>query len=194
MEFQLRFELTNEEYGDFNVYTVWSAPEQKKLRKKTFLSTLFLTLGFAILGVFISQQLSTASKQRSLVDPVIIVIVVVVAATVTLITYNRVASKTKSKAIQLVEKEDNNHILSDAEMEFREDGFTHTDSKSKSIQTWQSIIKYIDVNNSFYLYINSVQAFIIPKRVFASTGDIERFHKFLEEKIPLSSSFRSMGI
>jgi hypothetical protein len=194
MEFSLRFSITKEEFADFNVYSAWLAPEQKKLRLKTFISTLVLTIGFAVLGIFISRQLSATAGKAPLFSLFNIITAFGVAFLVTVITYRRVAPRTRLKAIQVVEKEENRYILSEAEMEFREDGFTHADSKSRSVQTWQSIAKVADVNHSFYLYMNTIQGFIIPKRVFGSKEEIGQFKKLLEEKIPLSSSFRSIGI
>ncbi|MBK6990762.1 MAG: YcxB family protein [Chitinophagaceae bacterium] len=54
--------------------------------------------------------------------------------------------------------------------------------------------KYAQTKDYFYVYLSSLQALVIPKKLFTSNNSIEKFDKFLTEKIPLSASFRSIGI
>jgi hypothetical protein len=94
----------------------------------------------------------------------------------------------------MLQKEENKHFLYESELSLTDDGITGSDILSTTSYKWSSIVKYAVTKDFFYLYINSIQALIVPKRLFKSQTEIEQFDKYLSGKIPLSSSFRSMGI
>ncbi len=187
MEFKFQFALTAAEFADFNLYSVWSAREKRKLRIRTFLNTLFLTFGFSILGIFISGYLSDGNKTISFNNAMFWVIAIATAVVITTIFHLTIGSRTRSKARKLVQKEENNHILLESEVLVNEKGITHSDSKSQSIYSWASIVKYVDVYECYYLYISSVQAIIIPKRVLTSHNERDAFKKMLEQKVSIAA-------
>lgn len=64
-----------------------------------------------------------------------------------------------------------------------EDGIKHESKTSESFMRWNGIIKYVETDDSFYLFIDKMAAYIFPFRVFENTSDIARFKTLLADKI-----------
>jgi hypothetical protein len=190
MNYHFRYHLTEDDFGEFQAYTCWQAPWQKSFRIKHLLR-LFIASSIAmVVTLLLFNQLYPSKGDKTLTYAICALLVPVI----TLTSYNGTPSRFKKRARKLLEKPENSSLLSEKELEISENGFIHSNSETRMDQKWSSIIKYAATKDYFYLYINSMQGHVIPKRLFASGKEIEEFDKFLTEKIPLSSTFRAMGI
>lgn len=191
MQYHFRYSLSIDDFAEYNAYTVWFAPWQKKYRLLYMARlTLYTVVAYTAIMIILHKLNPPQKEDFSflLILSSIILFIVVFAS------YYQTPFFLKNKARKFIMREENKHILNEIELEINENGFINNDKKSKTQQLWSSIIRYAETKDYFFLYTNSIQAQIIPKKLFTSQREIEEFDKFLTEKIPLSSSFRSLGI
>jgi hypothetical protein len=189
MEYHFRYSLSIDEFAGFNAYTMWYAPWQKKVRFNFLLRSLFYTAAIFIVSFFILNKINNSQR---LIRGLSISISVVGLIILNCISYYQAPFGIMNRAKKMVVKDENSHILQETELEINQDGILTTDKDSRVHQKWNSIVRYAVTKESFYLYTNSIQAIVIPKRLFSSQKDIEEFDKFLTSKISISSSFRSL--
>lgn len=191
MEYSFNYKLIQNEFADFSAYTSWYAGWQKKFRLIYLLKT-FIYSGISMIVTFFILTNLRPLKNKNYSS--LFVTLTVINIILTCIHYYNAPIRIKKKAKKLVEKEENYHFLYDTETTFTNTGILSIDKLSTTTYSWDSIVKFVVTKEYFYLYISSIQGLIIPKRLFASQKEIEGFEKFITEKIPISSSFRSLGI
>lgn len=190
MEYHFRYSLTADDFAEYNAYTSWHAPWQKKAKLKYLTNTGFYFFISMVATVIIIDKIKSDKTNFK----VLLIVGIVIALIFTYFSYYQVPYRVKNKARKFLVKEENSHILNETDIEISEDGIINTNKESRVHQKWSSITRYAITREYFFLYTNSIQAQIIPKRLFTSQKEIDEFDKFLTEKISLSSSFRSIGI
>ena len=191
MDFYFKYKLTEEEYAEYNAYSSWYANWQKKTRL-TFALRLFIYCGISMAAVIIILTKLDPPKTNNY--SVLIIALFLLNIFITYIYYQQSPYSIKKKAIKLLHKEENQHLLDESELNINDQHIIATDNSSKTNYSWKSIVRYAVTKDFFYLYVNSIQAIVIPKRLLGNQKEIDGLDKFLTEKIPLSSSFRSIGI
>lgn len=191
MEYYFKYSLTEDDFAEANVYTSWSATWLKKARLIFVVKSIF----YGAMGMgatfFIFDKIGII-KKYSTVELIIASSVILVFSTA--FTYYQAPLGIRSKSKKLLIKEENRHILDEGELFINDDKIISIDSRNMTDYKWESIVKYASTKEYFFLYINSIQALIVPKRIFISQVEIDGFDNFLTQKIPLASSFRSIGI
>ena len=191
MEYNFKYSLTEDEFADFSAYTNWLSPQMKKHRIVYILKSVsyFYISFIAFIAIeFYFNPLQkhnyTIFKSVGVIGGLLFVLYLVFQTPFSI----------KAKAKKMLLKEENKHFLFEADLFLNDNGIASSDILSTNNYKWSSIVKFCITQRCFYLYTNSIQALIIPKRLFKSQIDIDQFEKFLSEKVPLSSSFRSIGI
>ena len=83
-------------------------------------------------------------------------------------------------------------ILTLANLHFSESGILEKTNSSEVKYNWSAIIKKTEVHNCYYLYTTSLHALIMPKRVFVTIDEKERFERTLLQYIPLQVAFKNI--
>lgn len=191
MSYHFKYSLTEDDFAEFNAYTTWYAPWQKKSRFNYMLRfALYSILSYSATIIILRQLDVSAKSNFSFLISLSVVILILFG----FFSFYQAPFSIKNKARKFINKEENKHILNETDLEITDDGIISSDKESQVQLKWGSITKYVVTKEYFYLYTNSVQAQVIPKKLFSSQQEINEFDKFLTEKIPLSSSFRSMRI
>ena len=191
MVYHLKFNLTVEEYQDFAAYSSWHAPWQKTNRLKFWVRTFFYSAITMAATLIILSKINPPKYNH---NEILIIISIIMLAIVTAFSFYRAPYRVREKAAKLIAKDENFKLLAEREMELSETELNIDNLESRSSLKWSSIVRYSVTTKYFFLYINSEQGYIIPKRLFKNQGEIDEFDNFLTQKIPLSSSFRSLGI
>jgi len=189
--YHFKYKLTADDFAEFNVYTVWHAPWQKKNKIKFLLNSGFYVTISMFAGIIITDKFLPTNKGNYFTSIALALALLVI---VIILIYLQEPYRIKNKAKKLVLADENNHILNQAELEITENGICNKDKDSLIYQKWESVIRFAITKDFFYLYTNSIQALIIPKRLFNSQKEIGEFDKFISERVSLASSFRSIGI
>ncbi|NOT52340.1 MAG: YcxB family protein [Chitinophagaceae bacterium] len=189
MGYSFQYTLTPEEYALYNVYTVWSAPDKRQYRIQSFISIFFLGAMGAISAIYMMGSISSRDMYSSFSWIVVGVLSLVVAVIFNL----SVGPRTKKNAVRLVQLDENKYIISESMIELTDQNLHHKDDNSETYQSYHSIARVSEANDCIYIYVNTVQAYIIPKRIFKSKEEEDDVLKFLTQKISVTSSLRSIS-
>jgi hypothetical protein len=87
----------------------------------------------------------------------------------------------RKRIIKFLNKPENKKFLEHVKLEFDTNGISTETSNSKSYYKWDCIVNVVSNDRYFYLYINEINAIIIPKNVFANDLDKQMFVELLNE-------------
>jgi hypothetical protein len=174
----LKFNLTEEEYFEYNYYTAWAAPHKKSYRLRYYLKVF--TFYSLIAGLYIF----TNRRHRLEIDLAVFGILgIVYLLLVPLLIRNSIRRKTK----QIIAEPENEHVLDESEIILSESGIIDQDHVSYSKYDWDAIVKKSETPNSYYLYTNSYHAIVIPKRVIKNADEHKELEQLFNQYLSLSS-------
>lgn len=191
MEYNFRYTLTKEELVELTVYGQWRAPWQRKARRSTLIRLIVSAL--VVFGFFIYylQQVFPSKGTPYFLSCGGIALLYVCF---TIIHWRNIPRHLKKKVLKEYHKEENQHILGESEVDFDDYGFTKTNAVGRSVHKWSAVMRFVATDRSFYFYINSLQALVVPKRIFQSPAEQAAFDKYVSAKVPLEASFRSLNL
>lgn len=74
-------------------------------------------------------------------------------------------------------------ILGKTEYEFIDDGIVYKKHNSEGKVNWSIIKSFESDKNAYYLYIDTLVAFVIPKRIFNNNEEMTAFQNLVERNI-----------
>lgn len=177
-----KFNLTEEEYFQYNYYTAWAAPHKRAYRVRYYLKVFALYSVIAVLYIF------TNHSHRIEIDLMIFgAIAIVYFMLVPWLIKQSIRRKTK----QILAEPENQHVLNESEITLKESGIIDQDNLSESTYDWEAIVKKCETRDSYYLYTNSHHAIVIPKRVIKTAEERMELNKLFNRFLSLSSEFAS---
>lgn len=181
---QLEYQLTPQEYKDFNYYTSWSAPEKRNARLKYYLGSLGFYFLFFVVISLISKK-----------NPTIIGLVVFSVFAILFMFYLkwRVRRQIERYVDKLVKESGESRIFARSELSITERGIHEKSIDAETSYQWSAVLKRAEAYNCYYLYINSRLALVIPKRVFGSTQEKQEFEKLLLRHLSLSADLPTVN-
>lgn len=177
-----KFHLTEEEYFDYNYYTVWSAPHKKGYRIRYYLRVFALYSIIAILYIF------TNHSYRIEID---LIIFAVIAVIYFLLVPWLIKQSIKRKTRQILAEPENQHVLGQSDIVLTETGILDKDNVSQTQYDWDAIVRKVETSHYYYLYTNSHHAIVIPKRVIKTAEQQKELDRLLNRFLSLSSEFAS---
>lgn len=188
MSFQFKYKLTEDDYAEFNAFALWHAPWLKKERiKYLFRTALYSGVSMAAVRIIL-QKINPPKKSH---PELLIILGAIILLIIVLLSNYQAPFGIKAKARKLISKEENAAFFNESEIDFGEQGITNIDKQQQTFLKWESVVKFAQTKEYFFVYTSSVQAIILPKRLLKSQKEIESFKEYLLKKIPISSSFRS---
>jgi YcxB-like protein len=177
----LKYNLSREEYLDYNYFTAWSSPSKRKYRVKYYLQVS--TFYIAIAGLYMYANRSDSILLHVSVFFTIGVLYFVLVPFI-------VRRSIKSKVKIILSQPANQHVLGATEVVLTENGITDRDSASETTYSWDQIVRRAETKLCYYLYTNAYHAIVIPRRLLHA-GKEDAFKKLLDTHLPLSSDFRA---
>ena len=175
-----KFNLTEEEYFEYNYYTTWAGPHKKPYRLRYYARI------FALYTVIAALYIFTNRSHRLEVDLVIFAIIgITYFLLVPVLIKNSIRRRTK----QIIGEPENAHVLDESEIILTETGIVDQDKVSQSRYEWDAIVKKTETPNSYYLYTNSYHAIVIPKRVVRNAREHDELQSLFNRFLSLSSEF-----
>lgn len=161
----LNYELTHEDYIEFNVYHVAHSEIMRR-------SLILIRFGVPILLVFIPFLLA----KLTVIPFRYWMITLSIAALIHIWSYPKYADKTLRKKISKMLKEGKSKsLLGQMKMTISENGiwnvYAHTESKS----SWDVVERIVVTTKYVYIYIGSVAAYIVPFRAFSVAEEKSQF-------------------
>jgi hypothetical protein len=175
----LQYSLTKEDYANYYSYVLWDTPEKKLVRKKYYLRQLFINL-------FVVGIASYSAIFSFLSNTYIFFFIAILIATS---VYNFLNQKyrIKAQAKKFANNEENASIFFSCYHQFSETGITLKDEVSLTQLQWKAIVKKDENADYYFLYTNSIQALIIPKREFKNIEEQNSFNQLLQLHISFNA-------
>ena len=176
----LKYNLTEEEYFDYNYYTAWSSPEKKGYRIRYYLRVFLLYAAVAVLFIIgsRSQQMTTD-----------FIIFGIIAITYFLLVPWLIRKSIGRRVKDILRDPENQHVLEEAEVVLMDTGILDKDAASESKYSWDAIVRKAETPFCYYLYTNSHHAIVIPKRAVRNAEEQKELERLLNQHLSLTSEF-----
>lgn len=168
----LKYSLTKEDYINYYTYMWWDAPGRQKKRWLYYARQLFPLLLFFIAFYY------TGLFDRS--GNFILLIFGLLFAT-SMLSFIGVRSNTMRQAEKITDDPENASMFLEITATISETGFTMKDELQETKIQWKAFTKKLESKNYYFLFLNSIQAIIIPKRIFISPEQKAQFERLLTQ-------------
>ena len=169
-----KYALTKEDYANYYTYIKWDAPGNRKKRLMHYTRQL-LPIALFIAAFYYTDLLGRQSTSVLLVAGLLII--------TALLSVIGVRTTTMKQAEKIADDPDNASIFQEVTGIASETGITLKGEQIETRYQWSCVIKKLESQNYYFLFINAMQAIIIPKRVFNSPGEKLHFEKLLSQHI-----------
>jgi hypothetical protein len=166
----LQYALTKDDYINFYTYNMWDAPGQKKAKLFYYAKQIVVNVGIIAL-VFLSGIFQ--------IRPIYFYAYVIILLLSTAMQVYSARNGVMKKAEKITEDEDNEALFLETKMLIAESGISIKDELKEQHFQWQAFIRKEENESYCYLFTNSMEALIIPKRVLKTNQDKEQFEKLL---------------
>ena len=177
---ELNYGLTQAEYIDYAVYTAWDAPHKKRFRLTTYGRLTVLAASITIIAL-------TLLKFELLYSFVLAGFFIVMIFCIPNIQKNAIRDRAK----RLMLNEENKLFFSSVALQLSATGIHSSRENMNATYKWNSIVRKVENETSYFLYTNSEQAIVIPKRVLKTPEQKRDFERMLNEHISLQAEFET---
>jgi YcxB-like protein len=181
----LGFSLTREDFFQFNYYTSWAAPEKKEFRVRYYLKTIGYALAAILILYFIERP---GNAVRFFTIGIVIAIIWGL-----IVGYYSMQNSFKKRIKSFAEDQNNSTFFTKTELMLTEFGIVSRDENSEVKYNWDAIVKRAETKDYIYLYLNVVQAIVIPKRIL-SPDDKKELNELLNKNLSLKAEFNELYV
>lgn len=168
----LQYALTKEDYSNYYTFVTWDAPGKQRKRSLYYLrqmgTIVLFTTVFYYTGLFDRSSLFA-----------FIVIAFILLTSVLSIT--GVRSSIRQQAEKISDDPENSSIFTTTIVTISETGILLHDEFRECKFQWQAFTKKQEDDDYYFLFYSSLEAIIIPKRVFKSAEDKILFEGLLSQ-------------
>jgi hypothetical protein len=168
------FERIQEDFLEFNLFHISHSPT---IRRQVLLtqivmgvlifvgstSGIFLSLGYLSLSIYI-----------------VVAIVSILATFAYPYIYRRSAI---SQAQKMLKEGSNKSLLGRHEISLSSDGIIYKTFAGESKLNWQSVEKVLQNDKYVFIYIGAINALVVPKNTFASSGQQKEFLDYVNSNV-----------
>ncbi len=180
----LSFQLTQEDLYQFNNYTSWTAPENRKKRLKYYLRN---SLSGVVLIIFFLLFTEKINMPKLLLLAGLFFLILFISIPYWIKRHYRKYVKA------FCTNPENSSFFEPLELTINETGILMKDNSSTSTYLWSAFIRKVETENYLYLYLNSILGVIIPKKSFESQKQKEDFDNLLLMYFPLQADLNSIN-
>jgi hypothetical protein len=179
MIIQLRYELTKEDFFEFNYFHTWSDPAKQNNRfNRYFRYWLKITLPTFIFALIVKKGELNPEATRTYL---IISLLGVLLVATTFVTAMK--SQIRKLTNNFFNDPLNEKFLSVKNYEFSSNKIIVSDAWSVMEVQWEAIVRKAETEIAYYLFLNSHQAFVVPKKNIPELQKVH-FDNILKENIP----------
>ena len=177
----LQYNFTKEDYTAYYNYGMWSSGARKKVRRNDIIKTMSSILIYAVI-FYLSLGKTYPIK---VMIPILILII-----GVSLLPYFTYKNKLDKQLEEFLEETDNANIFTKFSVQASlQELFVKNEFEETKYQ-WKIITNKIETNTHYFLFINSVQAIIIPKNAFINNSDKIAFDKILSTTLSFDAQIK----
>lgn len=170
----VKYALSKEDYVNYYTYVMWDAPEKKKAKLKYYLRQV----GFYVLVIAVLFYTGVFQYNRS----VLYIYLGIMLFTTAMQIFNA-RNNIKKQAQKIANATNNQSIFLDTQIDISETGISMKDELSETKLQWKAFVKKQENADYYFLFTNSIQALIFPKRIFKTAEDKARFQQLLSQHL-----------
>ena len=170
----LNYALTKEDYVNYYTYVTWDAPENRKKRMIYYGKQIVPIL------LFLSAFYYTGLFQR---NSLFIMVIAGFLLLTTLLSLMSVRSNSVRVAEKVADDPSNSSIFLETELTFSETGITIKDEMKETRYQWKAFVKKQESNLYYFLFLNAIQAVIIPKKQLPNAELKSQLDKLLAQQL-----------
>jgi YcxB-like protein len=159
----VQYALTKDDYNNYYTFVTWDAPGRQRKRSLYYLrqigTIILFTAVFFYTGLF----------DRSSIFAFIVISFILLTS---VISITGVRSSIMQQAKKISDDPENTSIFAPAIVTISETGIFLQDEFTERKYQWQAFIKKQENSEYYFLFYSSLEAIIIPKRVFKTTEQI----------------------
>lgn len=168
----LRYALTKDDYSNYYTYVMWDAPVNKKKR------VIYYTRQVMPLLIFLVAFYYTGLFNR---PGNFILMIAGFFILTSFLAFFGVRNNMMKQGEKVANDPDNSSVFLNLEVTVSDTGLTVKDELKEVRYQWMAFIKKLESQNYYFLFHNSIQAIIIPKRVFRNAEEKTKFEKLLNQ-------------
>lgn len=176
----IKFQLTEQEYFEYNYFTAWSDPHRKHYRFFYYLKVLLLYAVVAALYLYANRDHSIWMDLG---------IFSIIALLYLLMVPWLIRKSVQRRVRQILSQAENKHVLEACEVGLSSQGIVDKDNESESFYKWDAIVKKAETPHAFYLYTNSYHAIVIPKRALQNEAERAQLQDLFSTNLSLSAEY-----
>ncbi len=170
----LQFSLTKEDFVNYHSFIMWDAPENKQKKIKYYIRQLIPIILF-IAAFYYTGIFERNSKFILLISGFIII--------TSVLSLFGIRSNTIKQAEKIATDPNNSSIFLETIFTISETGIITKDNLTETKFQWNAFIKKQENKRYYYLFTSTIQAIIIPKRVFKNHDESIQFEKLLSQNL-----------
>lgn len=170
----VKYALTKEDYMNYYTYIMWDSPGNRRKRRLYYVKQVLPILLF-LAAFYYTGLLERQSK--------FILLIVGFLLLTTFLSVIGIRSNTMRQAEKIANEPDNDPIFLETQLTASESGLSLADSVSQTQYQWKAVIRKLESQNYYFLFVNALQAIIIPKRVFGSPDQRQQFDRLLSQHL-----------
>ena len=169
----LNYSISKEDYVNYYTYVLWDAPANRKKRVTYYIKQLVPIL------LFIFAFYYTGLFERNGTFILLILAFILITSALSLFG---VRSNTVKLGEKIANDPRNSSIFLETALTVSETGISTKDTLTETRYQWNSFIKKQENKDYYFLFTNSIQALIIPRRIF-NADERSQFEKLLSQHL-----------
>jgi YcxB-like protein len=177
----LHYTITKEDYVSYYTYMYWDEPSRKRKRINNILkqvgifSLVVSILFFSKVNIFIN------------IFSLPVFVILLISTFLPLLTGRSLMVK---QANGLADNPDNESIFKEVMLNANDEKLFVKSTLIEAVYNWKAFIKKTETEKYYYLFQNSMQAIIIPKRAFINNEEKIAFDKILSRNLSLDAEIK----
>lgn len=176
----LKYQLTEEEFFEFNYFTSWAAPDKRQYRVIYVLRTMLWYVAIAAVYIFLIRKDFSATALIIFAAPAIIYFLLIPTL---------IKRGIRQRVRAMLAKPENRQFLEPAELVISETGILAKDITSETKYNWEAIVRKAETSSCHFLYTNTQFAIVIPKRILVNAQERQELQQLFNQHLSLSSEF-----
>ena len=175
----IQYTLTEKEFLDYNFYSGWQLPGQKKSRLIYYIVSPVLYL--VIIGFLLYDF------DKGGFDNFAVIVGLLGLAGLIVFTRFRMRARFDKQALETIKSSPIDSILAETQLTISETGISGKTKVTEVKYLWDAFHEKVIANDCYYLYISARHAVVIPFRAFKTRSEKESFEKMLAQYLPLQA-------
>lgn len=177
----LNYTIEANDYVQYYTYMYWDDKKRKKIRLRNTAKQIAYNILFCGI-LFYSSFAGRNNKYIILISSLIFAI--------TLLSFIGGKNALRTEALKVANDEDNASIFTNYNLVVSNDEIIIKTSFLESKYYWKAFIKKIEIEDYYFLFTNTLQAVLIPKRAFINDTEQAAFDKILTQNLSLDAEFK----